>query len=308
MMHTPRRSHAAQHLHSSLRTGGQHSLRDDNEAVSAPLRSAIHDRQSRCTEPGGSYFPPVQDQWDMPDAEPCWHNAADLNSRNGLHHRQFAGSVDLNPYNENFNPSLFPQPQYLPSNMHSATRIAPRSSSQPSRRSDRWQGDERRPCTRQRIEALPSQQRVWTEPAFRGNADYQLFAEATFGLSPEHPQFQPVASAEFFESNLPSGDFEGETLRSVTAFRQLAQLPQTPDNVPSFPAASHSSPRQYLDSEINDDANDFTGSRRAMSLAIAGDDELPDYAQSQAEMYARARQQAVLRAQELQRRWRESHP
>ena len=192
--------------------------------------------------------------------------------------------------------------------MYALPRIAPRSSSQPGRRSDRWQDSQRPSLLRQTTEASPVQRQIWSESAFQGNADYQLFAEATFGLSPDYP-LQPSATSTGYFENVPASEgTEGETLRSIAAFRQLAQLPQTPDEVPPFRVASYSPPAGFFDAEIRQNSNRFSDPIRSYSfLADPQDDELPNYDQSQAEMHHRSRQQAISRAQELQRRWRESN-
>ena len=211
------------------------------------------------------------------------------------------------PTSSNWYPSLIsPEEQYMPSFMHGSPRRQPRSSSQPSRQSGRPRDIERPPFPRQITEASPIQQRMWSESAFRGSADYQLFVEATFGISPEHARHSSSTSTEYFEQTPPTRDFDGETIRSVTAFRQMAQLPMTPDETMALRAVSYSPPGRYHDADALLESSEYARSRRSLDITPnAGYEELPSYAQSQAEMQQRVRREAVIRAEELQRQWRE---
>lgn len=330
-----------QHVSMSLRPDSQRPLYSNNESVSAPLHSTLHDGVGSYTEDTTSYFPHTHTQWGSGQMGTRWQTFQDPDPHYersyiseqvsypiprseqsfiseqvpysheawtaALHRRRPSTSTGLTTSSDWCPSPIVPDEQRRPMKLYAIPKLTQRSSSQPGRGSDRWQEAERPAMLRQNSETSPMQHQVWTEPAFRGNADYQLFAEATFGLSPDYQQPNHASSTDYFGQAATSEATDGETLRSIDAFRQLAQLPQTPDELPTFRVTPYF-PRQW-DLEMESRPNYFSGSRSFQTFtADTEDDELPNYAQSQAEMLSRTRQQAVRRAQELQRRWRESHP
>jgi len=268
-----------------------------------------------------SYFPPTQmhsdwrqidTQWLPTPSQSQWSSRPQPLSHSNDHSpsqvsRRRSSSLSGIPTLSSWYPTpLSPEEQYMPLSMHGSPRRQPRSSSQPSRQSGRPQDIERPPFPRQMTEASPIQQRMWSESAFRGSADYQLFVEATFGISPEHARHSSSTSTDYFDQTPPARDFDGETIRSVTAFRQMAQLPMTPDETMALRAVSYSPPGRYHDADALSESSEYARSRRSLvSTPSAGYEELPNYAQSQVEMQQRLRREAVTRAQELQRQWRE---
>lgn len=158
-----------------------------------------------------------------------------------------------------------------------------------------------------------------TDAAFADEHEFRLFVEATSSLT-LHPQ--PELPAHSSQRRRPGYDDPPPLTRPVTtgdigspvqetpttmyALRQLAQLPQT----------SHQWPGQRMQTSAS--GGDLWLQPPAVSMlahseAILGDvdqedfdDELPDYAESQAQAQAHQRVEAARRAQELQQRWQQS--
>lgn len=171
------------------------------------------------------------------------------------------------------------------------------------------------------------------DAAFNDEHEFRLFVEATAGLG-------PIASIDdqMFVSNLsgsqpvdirPSYREEAhtfvspiaETPNTVQALQHLAQMPQgTYDTQPTRPdlqrfgsnfdnwlqsppapprlTQQHSMPQMSAHAPL--------GSWQDIADSLPIEDELPDYAASQAQAQAAQRVEATRRAQELQRRWQQS--
>lgn len=157
--------------------------------------------------------------------------------------------------------------------------------------------------------------------------DFRLFVEATAGLGPEqafrHSQSHSSSGSSQRRRRQrndhrraappedPVSPLE-ETPTTMMALQQLAQMPQASDAPPrqrlqtstsgldlwlhppgASPSAASTYPMRALDVDLVEDE-------------FSHDDELPDYASSQAEAQTAQRVEAARRAQELQRRWQQS--
>jgi hypothetical protein len=171
------------------------------------------------------------------------------------------------------------------------------------------------------------------DAAFNDEHEFRLFVEATAGLG-------PIASTDdqMFVSNLsgsqsldirashreethPFVSPVAETPNTVQALQHLAQMPQNTHDIqplrpelqrfgsnfddwlqasPAHPrlAQQHSMPQMSAHAPL--------GSWQDIADSLPIEDELPDYAASQAQAQAAQRIEATRRAQELQRRWQES--
>lgn len=297
----------------SLRRGSRQTSLADRRIASAPQRPAQQVRPLRHLESTDTSFLPRQALWNRSqscqplgsrpsqssgsDQYDAW--ATDVEWR-----RPISSSAIPTHSNRSMSPAL-PEEPYLPVDISSSLDRSHPSSSQPGRRIERPM------LPRHNTDMVSIQRQFWDEPAFRGNSDYQLFVEATFGLSPEQPRHSSSSStspAGYVEHTSVSQDAREETLRSASTLTQLAQLPQGASDTSLVYRADSHSPRQqsFYGSETYRQSNDFLERMRRNSLDESSEeDELPNYAQSQAEMQHRSRVEAVRRAQELQRRWRE---
>ena len=171
------------------------------------------------------------------------------------------------------------------------------------------------------------------DAAFNNEHEFRLFVEATAGLGPiasiDDQMFvsnlsgsQPVdIRASHREEAPPFVSPIAETPNTVQALQHLAQMPQgTHDTQPVRPelqrfgsnfddwlesppaqprlAQQHSMPQMSAHAPF--------GNWQDIADSLPIEDELPDYAASQAQAQAAQRVEATRRAQELQRRWQES--
>lgn len=300
----------------SLRRGSRQTSLADRRIASAPQRPTQQVRPLRHLEPTDTSFLPRQALWNR--SQSCQPLGSRPSQSSGSD-RYDAWATDVEwrrpisssaiPTHSNcaMSPAL-PEEPYLPVDISSSLDRAHPSSSQPGRRIERPM------LSRHNTDIVPIQRQLWDEPAFRGNSDYQLFVEATFGLSPEQPRHSSSSSstsspAGLVEHRSVSQDAREETLRSASTLTQLAQLPRgASDTSLVYRADSHSPQEQsFYGSEAYRQSNEFLERMRRHSPDESSEeeDELPNYAQSQAEMQHRSRVEAVRRAQELQRRWRE---
>ena len=157
--------------------------------------------------------------------------------------------------------------------------------------------------------------------AFTDEEEFHLFVQATAGLGPDvaFRHSHPMSPTERWraENDIPmlnrsatTGDI-GEVVSPLgetpTAVYGLAQLPQMPE------WHQHSLPRRERAESVTPGLNQWLNNPAVglmefeeISPVDDRDDELPDYAQSQAEAQAHQRAEAARRAQELQRRWQMS--
>ncbi|EMD00593.1 hypothetical protein BAUCODRAFT_20665 [Baudoinia panamericana UAMH 10762] len=156
-----------------------------------------------------------------------------------------------------------------------------------------------------------------TDAAFQDERDFRLFVEATSGLGPIDT-FRASHSSSSGSSRPRTRNSHGsgngnshstsqqqvspiaDTPTTMQAYQHLAQMPQA-----TLPSQQHLQPSE---------ARSESWRRGSPSPAVSpleedypdDDDELPDYAASQAQAHAAQRVEASRRAQELQRRWQES--
>ena len=172
-----------------------------------------------------------------------------------------------------------------------------------------------------------------SDAAFNDEHEFRLFVEATAGLGPiasiDDHMFGPNLSgsqpvdirAPRREGTWPTTSPIAETPNTIQALQHLAQMPQsTPEPQPSRPhlqrfgsnfddwlqtqpaqprlAQQHSMPQMSAHAPL--------GGWQDIADSLPIEDELPDYAASQAQAQAAQRVEATRRAQELQRRWQMS--
>ncbi|KAF1350969.1 hypothetical protein BDV97DRAFT_160237 [Delphinella strobiligena] len=297
----------------SLRRGSRQPSLADRRIASAPRRPAGQVRPLQHLEPTDTSYLPRQAHWNR--SQSCQPLGPRPSQSSGSEQydawatdvewrRPISSSAIPTPSNSSMSPA-FPGEPYLPMNISSSSDQAHPSSNQSGRQI------ERPILPRHNTDVVSIQRRFWDEPAFRGNSDYQLFVEATFGLSQEQPR--PSSSslpspAEFVEhASVPQYPSE-RRFRSGSTPTQLAQLQQRASDTSLVYRANSHSPRQqsFYGSETYRQSNELLVGVRTNSLDESSEeDQLPNYAQSQAEMQHRSRVEAVRRAQELQRRWRE---
>lgn len=172
-----------------------------------------------------------------------------------------------------------------------------------------------------------------SEAAFADEAEYRLFVEATAGLSPDmtfhhpfgglHPPSLPTTSPRRTQSERISTIFPtsprdvvspvNDTPTTRFALHQLAQMPHGSTHPPLEPLQTlHADVGMWVQPP-SAEPEDFLDEQSA-GLDLGGeeteeehdDDELPGYAESQAQAQQHQRAHAARRAQELQMRWQQS--
>lgn len=202
-------------------------------------------------------------------------------------------------------PSFYPRTQQQHLEEPAPLNIVPRSPTYP-------------PASRRRVRSATG-----TGDSNFTDEEFHLFVQATAGLGPEQSYRNPNSPhnpldgeetrtrSEFVaRSDLNTISPEQGTPTTAWALQQMAQMPygtyvpQQQDGVYTPPIRRRLEPSSSeLDlwlqppSATSDDNYDVSPI----------EDELPDYASSQAQAQAEQRIEAARRAQELQRRWRESH-
>ena len=153
---------------------------------------------------------------------------------------------------------------------------------------------------------------------FTDEEEFHLFVQATAGLGPDtgFRHAHPMSPTERWraENDIPllhrpatTGDIVsplGETPTTMHAFQQIPQMPERYQH--SLPRRErHEASTPGLDLWLN---NPPTAAIEIEEISPIDefDDELPDYAESQAQAQAHQRAEAARRAQELQRRWQMS--
>ena len=238
-------------------------------------------------------------------------------------------------------PQMSPYSQHEDDIGHTTFDYYPRSVSQPV---TPWLGDATTATLDTNATALPTHRSAaesdfsnigfsTSDAAFNDEHEFRLFVEATAGLGPaasiDDHMFganlsgsQPVdirASRRAGTQSMVSPI--AETPNTVQALQHLAQMPQsTPDSHPVRPNLERfgsnfddwlQSPPQYprlaqQHSMPQMSANAPLYGWQDIADALPIEDELPDYAASQAQAQAAQRVEATRRAQELQRRWQQS--
>lgn len=156
------------------------------------------------------------------------------------------------------------------------------------------------------------------DEAFEDEAQFRLFVEATAGLGPEqifrhnNDALSPLSSSprrtqseRILNHHSPTRDLVSPLSDTPTTRLAMAQLAQMPEASP-LPfrepmTTSHSGLDLWLQPPNRRD-DDF-GISPMEEFEDSFDDELPDYAESQAQAQQHQRAEAARRAQELQRRW-----
>lgn len=162
------------------------------------------------------------------------------------------------------------------------------------------------------------------EEAFDDEAEFRLFVEATSGLSPEQAYRHSSSSGSSrrqARSNQDDSDYDEEqpeehivspleeTPTTLAALRHLAHFPQGAVNASLLP--SHSQRHRLetsasgLDLWLNPQSRSVRQQREIVDVSPI-EEELPDYASSQAQAQAQSRAAAARRADELQIRWRQT--
>lgn len=171
-----------------------------------------------------------------------------------------------------------------------------------------------------------SRRRTYFDTTFTNDGEFHLFAEATVGLGPEQVFRHSPSSSDLSENMdtnirghavLPPIAHQQltspiqETPTTVFALQQLAQLPQASPNPqcqrPGFSQRAYShrsdaSTTNVVDSWLHSLSDDYDEDVDAGLV----EEELPDYAASQAQAEMAQRLEATRRAQELQWRWQQS--
>ncbi|KAI7142396.1 hypothetical protein KC343_g18091 [Hortaea werneckii] len=166
------------------------------------------------------------------------------------------------------------------------------------------------------------------DDAFRNESDFRLFVEATAGLEPEQPP-KPKPNPLHYHTDTspyhygPSQPHDlvspvAETPTTLRALQGMAQMPKSAspprrrphETSPLDPIAVdlslHSGvPPSREFGPPSDSSLTFGGVGNSPLSSDEDEDELPDYAASQAQAQAAQRVEAARRAQELQRRWQE---
>ncbi|KAI7368094.1 hypothetical protein KC354_g2928 [Hortaea werneckii] len=164
------------------------------------------------------------------------------------------------------------------------------------------------------------------DDAFRNESDFRLFVEATAGLEPEQPPKPKPAPLHYPSSTSPhqygsSRPYDivspvAETPTTLRALQGIAQMPKSVSPPLQQREASSIDPIAF-DLSLHSAVPPSSGFRpppgspstfadaRDSPLSSDEDEELPDYAASQAQAQAAQRVEAARRAQELQRRWQE---
>jgi hypothetical protein len=160
--------------------------------------------------------------------------------------------------------------------------------------------------------------------------DFHLFAEATSGFSGSSldfgalsPTSPPALQGSLF-SRAPQNDRIPIPLQNpanrqpprtepVTVWHTMGAnyVPFEPPRTSASPAVSSSAlprPTSYQQSHLNPQAHDINQELERLGVSDEGepDDELPNYAQSQAEMVSKRQKEAAARARELEARWNSS--
>ncbi|KAK3066143.1 hypothetical protein LTR53_017631, partial [Teratosphaeriaceae sp. CCFEE 6253] len=153
-----------------------------------------------------------------------------------------------------------------------------------------------------------------TDAAFADEEEFRLFVDATAGLGPEQAFRHPSSPSRPYDNGRSSNRYSAPG-RAVSPDEQTPTTMRALQQLASMPQASPQPPRQRLQTSAG--GLDLwiqppSRPRSASSIdfgeveELPPDDELPDYAQSQAQALRHQRAEAARRAQELQRRWNES--
>lgn len=151
---------------------------------------------------------------------------------------------------------------------------------------------------------------------FEHAEDMSMFAAAMTGLDAgwslgpsAYSAPEPLSPTVLPSPEEQRNDYTWPSASRSHSHHQSYQRPQpsppiTPDRAPSPAFSFEDQPTSHIE-EYPDSHRSFAAALTGMSSADArdGEDELPDYAQSQLEAATATRRQALLRAAELERRW-----
>jgi hypothetical protein len=176
------------------------------------------------------------------------------------------------------------------------------------------------PTARQNVSGRP-RPHTWLSPTepFSDPSQFHLFVEATTGLPDDADPWSPngpnrlqgslfarrtitdntTAPVQFIPAPIPDRAHQ-------TASWQSFEPPLTSSRSVSAPVSSLAYPDIHDDVHLTPHMHAINAELEMLGLDSEDlpDEELPDYAQSQAEMNARKRQEASARARELEARWR----
>ena len=152
------------------------------------------------------------------------------------------------------------------------------------------------------------------DAGFEDEEEFRLFAQATAGLGPEQVFRHAAtfsASSSYQRGSPPdpvplaraatTGNLVSPVQETPTTMYALQQLPQMPESHGSLHRERLQTSTSGLDLWLQNAS--ATADVSDLSPTEDFDDELPDYAESQAQAQAHQRAEAARRAQELQRRW-----
>ena len=171
-----------------------------------------------------------------------------------------------------------------------------------------------------------SRPHTWLSPTepFADSSQFHLFVEATTGLPDDSDPWSPNGPNRLQSSLFARRPSSGATTVPTqyapapipdrthqTAAWQSFEPPITSSRSVSAPMSSAAGPdiSQTVHANLTPHMNAVNAELELLGLdgdLSAEDDELPDYAQSQAEMNARKRTEAAARARELEARWQGS--
>ncbi|KAF1943325.1 hypothetical protein EJ02DRAFT_443399 [Clathrospora elynae] len=181
------------------------------------------------------------------------------------------------------------------------------------------------PTARENMSTKPRPQPACLSPTepFTDLSQFHLFAEAMTGLPNDAEPFSPNGPPQL-QGSLFARRTTNDTIPlplkhpQQSSSTQATERPQRDDwqnfeppplvSSHSRPAPNHSllRPESYQQWQPPPQMNEINAELELLGLDDEHnpDDELPDYKQSQAEMAARKRQEALARARELESRWR----
>ncbi|KAF2878204.1 hypothetical protein BDV95DRAFT_600874 [Massariosphaeria phaeospora] len=308
----------------------------------ASLRSLIRRRPSEQIDP--AHLQPESYQQQRPPSsnrsltpDPYQHQYQHQSSRS----MPASPALYPNPYSQTaaLTRANSAAPHYTESNHFQSGRPSPQSYHQPSAISTNYDFEPEPPRARRTFpEAQGSTARdsmsdrprphTWlspTEPVVDAS-QFHLFAAATSGLPGDFDPFSPNSPPQLQGSLFargsqndriplplqnPSAASQPPQSQSVSEWQNTGydSVPQVPGRPPVVSSSALPQPDLYQQSQLSPHMNAINLELERLGLEedeAPPEDELPNYAQSQAEMSARRRQEATNRAKELEARWNNS--
>lgn len=279
-----------------------------------------------------------------PEPYPQRYSSLSLNTTDGHFHHNYSRSMPTSPYehpqaaNTAYSPQ-YPRAHSAAADYEDATQYQPYSAALHPQEPARSVRQQRSTSANNYFDSLsPIRARTFPEPTAYGRevasdrqrprtwlsptepftdvSQFHLFAEAMTGFPHETDPFSPGGPPQLQGSlfaRRPGSEADPIPLRypDVQSTRSLRDDWQNFEPPSSIPTRPHSASRLSPAGSSNQWASTAHMNTINVELEMLGiddeelpDDELPDYAQSQAEMSARKRAEASARARELEARWR----